>query len=353
MTFSHKTYTLSVLAGTIFLTACGNQTPKNDSQQSNLSTATASTEILNVSYDVARDFYKDYNPLFVDFYKKQHPDAHVSIKQSHGGSSKQALSVKNGLEADVVTMNQGSDIELLADSQLVDSKWRQNLPNNAIPFTSTVVFLVRDGNPKGIKDWHDLANKGVELVIANPKTTGNGRYAFLGLYGYAQHSFGAGADDFTQKVLANIAILDSGARAATTSFVQRKVGDVLIAPENEAAYIANELNKGEVQVVYPSLTVRTETPVAVVSGVSDKKGTTAIATEYLNYLYSDQAQELGASVYLRPSNETILAKHDTTFPKLDTFGVKETFGEWETVMTKFFSDGGIFDKLIQGNKTNP
>lgn len=332
------------------LIACGN---KNDHPSDTSTTQAQTVELLNVSYDVSRDFYKAYNPLFVEHYKSIDPNVTVSVKQSHGGSSKQALSVANGLQADVVTMNQNSDVDLLVGKNLVAQDWQGKYANTSSPFFSATVLLVRAGNPKNIKNWDDLAKPDVGVVMPNPKTSGNGRYAFLGLYGYAQHSFGAGADDFTQKVLANIAILDSGARAATTSFVQRKVGDVLIAPENEAAYIANELNKGEVQVVYPSLTVRTETPVAVVSGVSDKKGTTAIATEYLNYLYSDQAQELGASVYLRPSNETILAKHDTTFPKLDTFGVKETFGEWETVMTKFFSDGGIFDKLIQGNKTNP
>ena len=351
MTFSHKTYTLSVLAGTIFLTACGNQTPKNDSQQSNLSTATASTEILNVSYDVARDFYKDYNPLFVDFYKKQHPDAHVSIKQSHGGSSKQALSVKNGLEADVVTMNQGSDIELLADSQLVDSKWRQNLPNNAIPFTSTVVFLVRDGNPKGIKDWHDLANKGVELVIANPKTTGNGRYAFLGAYGYGLHTFNKDetkTQDFVKNLLANVKVFENGGRAATTTFAQRGIGDVLITFENEANVIKGKF--GNVQIIYPSYTVNAENPVAVVNAVADKKGTTDVAKAYLEHLYSDDAQELAVKYFLRPSNADILAKHQDKFPAMQTFFPNDVFGDWKSIMDTYFKEGGIYDKLAVGSQ---
>lgn len=342
---------LSLAVSAFALTACGGDKAQSTDSKTEAKTDSkgGQVELLNVSYDVARDFYKDYNPLFVEHYKTVKPDVSVNIKQSHGGSSKQALSVKNGLEADVVTMNQGSDVELLADSQLVDSKWREALPNNAIPFTSTIVFIVRDGNPKGVKDWADLANKGTEIVIANPKTTGNGRYAFLGAYGYGLHSFNkdeAKTHEFVKGLLGNVKVFENGGRAATTTFAQRQIGDVLITFENEANVIKEKF--GNVQIVYPSYTISAENPVAVVNAVADKKGTTDVAKAYLDYLYSDKAQELAVKYYLRPSNAELLAKHQDKFPALQTFFAGDVFGDWKSIMETYFKEGGVYDKLAVG-----
>lgn len=339
----------TTLIASVLLSACGNNAnnPNNPStQKTNTAQNTKSVELLNVSYDVARDFYKDYNPLFVEYYKTANPDVALTIKQSHGGSSKQALSVKNGLEADVVTMNQGSDVELLADSGLVDGKWRQTFPNNAIPFTSTVVFLVRDGNPKNVKDWADLSKAGTQIVIANPKTTGNGRYAFLGAYGYGLHAFNQDKNqtqNFVKDLLGNVVVFENGGRAATTTFAQRGIGDVLITFENEANVIKNKF--GNVQIIYPSYTVNAENPVAVVSSVADKKGTTQVASDYLEHLYSDDAQELAVRYFLRPSNVKILEKHKDKFPAMQTFFPNDVFGDWKSIMSTYFSEGGIYDTL--------
>ncbi len=330
----------AVLISTISLSACSNDAAKStDSHQ---------YEILNVSYDVSRDFYKQYNELFHQHYQAKHPDMQVTIKQSHGGSSKQAMSVASGLAADVVTMNQNSDIDLLAQKDLVGADWQNKLPNHAVPFNSTTVLLVRAGNPKGIKDWQDLSRDDVKIVIPNPKTSGNGRYAFLGAYGYGLHSFNGDAqktDDFMAKLLKNVAVYDSGARAATTTFTQRSIGDVLITAENEANIITHELNKGQFEIIYPSYTVAAENPVAVVDSVAAKKGTATIAHDYLAYLYSDEAQNLAAKLYLRPSNPEILAKHSERFPAMQTFLVGDVFGSWDSVMSTYFKEGAKFDQL--------
>lgn len=347
-------YTLSALAVAILaLSACGNSGTSTEKTSTDAPAKTSgnTVEILNVSYDVARDFYKDYNPLFIESYKKSHPDISVNIKQSHGGSSKQALSVKNGLEADVVTMNQGSDVELLADSDLVSKDWRAALPNNAIPFTSTVVFLVRDGNPKGIKDWNDLAKSGTEIIIANPKTSGNGRYAFLGAYGYGLHSFNkdeAKTHDLVKGILGNVKVFENGGRAATTTFAQRGIGDVLITFENEANVIKGKF--GNVDIVYPSYTINAENPVAVVNAVTDKKGSTDVAKAYLEYLYSDEAQNLAVTYFLRPSNPEILKANQDKFPEMATFFPNDVFGDWKSIMSTYFSEGGVYDKLAVGAK---
>lgn len=339
---------LSLTLSALALTACGgdNQTADNKATTGN---ASGQVELLNVSYDVARDFYKDYNPIFIKHYQSVNPDIKVNIKQSHGGSSKQALSVKNGLEADVVTMNQGSDVELLAEGQLVDGKWRQNLPNNAIPFTSTIVFIVRDGNPKGIKDWADLATDGKEIIIANPKTTGNGRYAFLGAYGYGLHTFNkdeAKTHEFVKGLLGNVKVFENGGRAATTTFAQRQIGDVLITFENEANVIKEKF--GNIQIIYPSYTINAENPVAVVDAVSAKKGTTDVAKAYLEYLYSDEGQELAVKYFLRPSNPEILAKYQDKFPAMQTFFPNDVFGDWKSIMETYFKEGGVYDTLAVG-----
>jgi sulfate ABC transporter, sulfate-binding protein len=328
------------------LSACA---PDNAAQNTaSAGGAAQETKLLNVSYDVARDFYKDFNPLFVEEYKKSHDGAAVSVQQSHGGSSKQALAVANGLQADVVTMNQASDIDLLVKKGLVKADWQKAFPNNAVPFTSTTVFLVRKGNPKQIKDWGDLAGEGVKLVIANPKVTGNGRYTFLGAYGYGLKANGgddAKARDYVKKMLANVEVFENGGRAATTTFMQRNIGDVLVTFENEANLSAKQFGRGEVEIVYPKYSIRMDSPVAVVDSVADKRGTRAAATEYLNYLWSKPAQELGAKLYLRPADPQVLAAHAAELPPLETFNPNEVFGSWDEIMPKYFADGGVFDQL--------
>lgn len=350
-------------ASTLMLVGCGRAPTQQANQPANqqngehaeqttdanqpVPTGDANT-LLNVSYDVARDFYKDFNPLFTN----NHQNDDITIQMSHGGSSKQALSVANGLQADVVTMNQASDVEMLVEKGLVSADWREQFPNNAVPYTSTIVFLVRDGNPKGIHDWSDLAKEGVEIVLANPKTTGNGRYAFLGAYGYGLHHFNNDKDKtdaFVKDILSNVPVYENGGRAATTTFLQRGVGDVLLTFENEANMAVNKFSQGQVSIVYPSHTVMATNPVAVVNKVTEQRGTTEKAKAYLNHLWSDDAQQLAADLYLRPSNAEILAKNSHTLPKLTTFDPREVFGEWGTIMDTYFKDGGVFDQLATTN----
>ncbi|MDO4433683.1 MAG: sulfate ABC transporter substrate-binding protein [Alysiella sp.] len=348
MIFKNKTL-FAVLGLGFALAACGggNKAQNNPPQQGAAPIQAANaTQILNVSYDVMRDFYKEFNPLFIKHYQAQ--GKQVDIQQSHGGSSKQALSVANGLKADVVTMNQSSDIELLEKKGLVSKDWQQKLPNHAVPFTSTTVFLVRKGNPKNIKNWADLTQPDVKLVIANPKTSGNGRYTFLAAYGYALKENANNHDAakvFTQKLFANAVVLEAGGRGATTSFIERKMGDALITFENEANLAAQTFGKGEFEIVYPSYSIAMESPVAVVNGVADKKGTAQIAHDYLAHLWSDEAQELAAKLYLRPSKAEILAKHEARFPKVETFRANDVFGSWDEIMKTHFADGGVFDQI--------
>ena len=338
----------------IFMTGCNpTEVTQSETQTDTQKSAAPSQDIdlLNVSYDVSRDFYKDYNTLFAKGYQKEHPNSEVHINQSHGGSSKQALSVANGLQADVVTFNQESDMNLLVEKGLVAADWQQALPNKAVPYTSTMVLLVRSGNPKGIKDWQDLARSDIGVVIPNPKTSGTARYAFLGAYGYGLHHFKEAVnqpqktDDFMKKVLSNVVTYDNGARAATTSFTQRGLGDVLITTENEAHLAAKQFAKGKVDIVYPSYSVLIANPVAVVTGVTDKAGKTAAANTYLKGLWDKPAQELMAQMYMRPSNEQVLAAHTDTLLDIETFEPVSVFGPWTQIMETFFVDGGRFDKL--------
>ena len=339
-----------VLSMAAFMSGCS-PTEANQNEEQKKADGSKDIEILNVSYDVSRDFYKDYNTLFAKGYQKQHPDSKVNINQSHGGSSKQALSVANGLQADVVTFNQESDMNLLVERGLVAADWQQALPNKAVPYTSTMVLLVRSGNPKGIKDWQDLARSDIGVVIPNPKTSGTARYAFLGAYGYALHHFkesvaaSTKTDVFIKKLLANVVTYDNGARAATTSFTQRGLGDVLITTENEAHLAAKQFAKGQVDIVYPSYSVLIDNPVAVVTGVTDKAGKTAAATTYLKGLWDTPAQELMAQMYMRPSNEQVLAAHKDTLLDIETFKPVSVFGPWKQIMQTFFVDGGRFDQL--------
>lgn len=335
----------------VALSACGGQT-NNANNPSSGSNAAAnnqgSTTLLNVSYDVTRDFYKEYNPLFVKHYQTQQPQAKIDIQQSHGGSSKQAMSVANGLAADVVTMNQTSDIELLQKKQLVANDWQQAFPNQAMPFSSVTVLIVKKGNPKNIRDWSDLAKDGVQIVVANPKTSGNGRYAFLAAYGNALKNNANNHDAakaFSQKLFANVAVLEAGGRGATTTFMQRNIGDALITFENEAQLAANQFGQGQFEIVYPKYSIAAENPVAVVSSVTDKKGTAVLAKDYLAYLWSDEAQNLAASLYLRPSKPDVLAKYSERFPKVETFRANDVFGSWDEIMKTYFADGGVFDQI--------
>ncbi|AOY42820.1 sulfate transporter subunit [Psychrobacter sp. AntiMn-1] len=351
--YQQKSKTLSALsiAGvvlTLGLAGCSNSETTEAAADGSATTEGQNIELLNVSYDVARDFYKDYNPLFVEHYKAEHPDSKILIKQSHGGSSKQALSVANGLQADVATMNQGSDIELLEKKGLVESDWESKFPDNAVPFTSTIVFLVRKDNPENIKDWEDLTKDGVEIVMANPKVTGNGRYAFLGAYGYGLHAFNQDetkAQGYVKDMLKNVKVYENGGRAATTTFVQRGIGDVLVTFENEANLAATDFGAGQVDIVYPKYSIKSESPVAVVKTVTDKKGTTDAAKAYLDYLWSEPAQQLAADLYLRPSVKSVLDKNSDKLPPVETFRPNDAFGTWDEIMSTYFSDGGVFDQL--------
>jgi sulfate transport system substrate-binding protein len=306
------------------------------------------TTLLNASYDVTREFYKDYNPLF-QAYWKQKTGNDVVIKQSHGGSSKQARAVVDGLEADVVTMNQSTDVDFLAEKKLVAADWAKRLPNNSAPTTSTIVFLVRAGNPKHVKDWNDLVKPDIRLVIPNPKTSGNGRYTYLAAWGYVIKNGGneAQAVDFVTKLFKNVPVLDTGGRGATTTFVQRGIGDVLVTFESEVISINKEFgDQARLDVVYPSISILAENPVAVVDRVVDKHHTRAEAQAYLEYLYSDPGQELAAQHYFRPRSAKILAQHASTFKSIPLFTVDEIFGSLKNAQKVHFDDGGQFDKIF-------
>ena len=311
------------------------------------SAALADTTLLNVSYDVARDVYKDYNPMFQKYWKAK-PGEAVEVKQSHGGSTKQVRAVADGLEADVVTMNQANDIEFLADKGLVAKDWAKKFPNNASPYTSTMVFIVRKGNPKAIKDWSDVAAPGIQMIIPHPKNTGNGRNTYLSAWAWALKQPGgndAKAQEFLGKLLKNAPLFAAGGRDATTTFMQRKMGDVLITFESEAEMIAKEFGKGEFEVVYPSLTMQTEFPVALVEKVVDKKGSRKQATAYLEYLWSKEGQENAAQNYLRPRDPELLKKYAASFPAVKTFTVDEVFGGANKAFATHFKDGGSFDQI--------
>ncbi|MBD5803958.1 Sulfate-binding protein precursor [Azoarcus sp. Aa7] len=309
--------------------------------------AFAQSNLLNVSYDVARDVYKDYNPLFQKYWKEKTGET-VELRQSHGGSSKQARAVADGLEADVVTMNQATDVDFLAEKGLVAKDYPKKFPDNASPYTSTMVFIVRKGNPKAIKDWNDIAKPGIQLIIPHPKNTGNGRYSYLAAWGYALKQPGGNdktAQEFVGQLLKNAPLFGSGGRDATTTFMQRKIGDVLVTFESEAELIAKEFGRGEFEVVYPSLSILAEFPVAIVDKVVDKKGTRKVAQAYLEYLWSKEGQENAAANYLRPRDAEVLKKHAAQFPPIKTFTVDEVFGGWSKAASAHFKDGGSFDQI--------
>jgi sulfate transport system substrate-binding protein len=304
----------------------------------------ADTTLLNVSYDPTRELYKAVNEAFIKDWKAKGGET-VAIEQSHGGSGKQARAVIDGLQADVVTLALQADIDQIAKAGLINADWQKRLGNNSSPYTSTIVFLVRKGNPKGIKDWGDLVKDGVEVITPNPKTSGGARWAYLAAYAYGLKQGGdAAAQAFVGKLYKNVPVLDTGARGSTTTFAQRGIGDVLIAWENEALLAVNELGKDQFQIVVPSLSILAEPPVAVVDRVTLRHKTTDLARAYLEYLYSPEAQEIIAKNYYRPRNEAVLKKYAATFQDVKMVTIAD-FGGWAKAQEKHFADGGLFDQI--------
>ncbi|MBS3911286.1 MAG: sulfate ABC transporter substrate-binding protein [Hydrogenophaga sp.] len=308
--------------------------------------ASAQTTLLNVSYDVSREFYKDLNTAFVANYKKS-TGKDIKVDQSHAGSSAQARSVADGLEADVVTMNTTTDVDFLASRGVVAADWNKRFAHNAAPTTSTMLFLVRNGNPKGIKDWDDLIKPGVQVIVVNPKTGGNGRMAYLAAWGSVRAKGGtdAQAAEFVSKLYKNVPVLARGGRDATGIFLQRNIGDVLITFESEVVSVDREFGVGKVDAVHPSSSIVAENPVAIVERTVNKKGTAAQAKAYLDFLYTEEAQEIAAKHGLRPRSDAVLKKYASTFKPLKLFTVNEYFGSLGEAQKVHFNDGGLFDKL--------
>jgi sulfate transport system substrate-binding protein len=309
----------------------------------------AEVSLLNVSYDPTRELYQDFNKVFAKKWKAETGED-LKIKASHGGSGKQARSVIDGLEADVVTLALASDIDAIAERGLLDKNWQKRLPHNSSPYTSTIVFLVRKGNLKHIKDWNDLVKPGVSVITPNPKTSGGARWNHLAAWGYALKQPGgneASATEFLRKLYKNVPVLDSGARGATTTFVERGIGDVLIAWENEAILAIKELGPDKVEIVAPSVSILAEPPVAVVDKVVDRRGTRKQAEAYLKYLYSTEGQEIAAQNYYRPIDEAVAKKYASQFPKVKLFTIEDVAGGWTKAQKEHFADGGIFDKIYQ------
>lgn len=304
--------------------------------------------LLNVSYDPTREFYQDYNKAFAAYWKAKTGDV-VTVKQSHGGSGKQARSVIDGLEADVVTLALAYDIDELSNvAKLIPADWQKRLTHNSSPYTSTIVFLVRKGNPKGIKDWDDLVKPGVQVITPNPKTSGGARWNYLAAWGYALKKPGgneAKAREFVTALFKNVPVLDSGARGSTTTFVERGIGDVLISWENEAFLAVKELGPDKFQIVVPSVSILAEPPVTVVDKVVDKRGTRDVAKAYLEYLYSPEGQKIAGENYYRPIDPKVASQFSSLFPKVNLFTIDELFGGWTTAQKAHFNDGGLFDSI--------
>ena len=308
----------------------------------------ADVTLLNVSYDPTRELYQDYNAAFAKYWKAKAGD-NVTINQSHGGSGKQARAVIDGLDADVVTLALAYDIDAISDKGLIPADWQKRLPNNASPYTSTIVFLVRKGNPKGIKDWDDLVKPGVSVVTPNPKTSGGARWNYLAAWGYALKKFGndpARAEKFVADLFGNVPVLDSGARGSLVTFTERGVGDVFLSWENEAFLAVKELGPAKFEIVVPSLSILAEPPVAVVDKTVDRRGTRAVAQAYLEYLYTPEGQEIAASNYYRPRDAKVAAKYASTFNlKVNLFTIDDIFGGWAKAQAAHFNDGGSFDRI--------
>jgi len=349
---------LLLVAAGIGLAACGKKSGAGGGEASAAGSATgavapSSVTLLNVSYDPTRELYQDVNVEFAKYWRAK-AGQDVKINQSHGGSGKQARAVIDGLEADVVTLALGYDVDALHDKgQLLSADWQSKLPSNSSPYTSTIVLVVRKGNPKHIKDFSDLVRDGVQVITANPKTGGGARWNYLAAWGYALKQPGGNettAREFVSKLYKNVPVLDSGARGSTTTFVERNIGDVLITWENEAILSVKELGKDKFEIVVPSVSILTEPPVAVVDKNVDKHGTRAAAEEYLKFLYTPQGQELAAKHYYRPRDPLVLSQHKDLFPIIQLFTVDELFGGWKKAQPTHFNDGGIFDQIYQPKK---
>lgn len=303
--------------------------------------------LLNVSYDPTREFYQEFNQAFARYWKEKTGDT-VTIQQSHGGSGKQARTVIDGLEADVITLALAYDIDAISErAGLLPTNWQTRLPNNSAPYTSAIVFLVRKGNPKGIKDWEDLIKPGTAVITANPKTSGGARWNYLAAWAYASKKYGNEdrAKDFVRALYKNVPVLDSGARGSTITFVERGIGDVLLAWENEAFLALNELGKDRFEIIMPSLSILAEPPVTLVDKVADKKGTRVVAEAYLNYFYSPHGQEIAAKHYYRPREQAVTAKYPGRFREVQLVTINDTFGGWAKAHRLHFIDGGVFDQI--------
>ena len=314
--------------------------------------AVAQTTLLNVSYDPTREFYAEYNKVFAEHWKSQTGEA-LRVNQSHGGSGKQARSVIDGLEADIVTLALAYDIDAIAETGLIAKDWQGRLAQNSSPYTSTIVFLVRKGNPKGIRNWDDLTKPGVQVITPNPKTSGGARWNYLAAWGYALDKWNndeAKAKEFLGEIFRNVPVLDTGARGSTITFTQRGIGDVLLSWENEAFLSIQELGADKLEIVVPSLTILAEPPVAVVDKVVDRRGTRKVAEAYVKFLYTDVGQELAAKHFYRPRNEAVAARFADRFTKANLFTIDGKLGGWQAAQKKHFADGGVFDQIYQPGK---
>ncbi|MEF3303689.1 sulfate ABC transporter substrate-binding protein [Paenibacillus sp. GYB003] len=358
-----KPILLSVLSAVLLvgLTACGgggaasgsDQTPASPSGGGDAKAAAKPpVELLNVSYDPTRELYEEYNKAFAKYWEGK-ANQKVTIKQSHGGSGSQGRSVIDGIQADVVTLALAYDIDAIQEKGLINADWQKRLKDNSSPYTSTIVFLVRKGNPKGIKDWNDLIKPGVSVITPNPKTSGGARWNYLAAWGYAlkhNNNDETAAKDFVTKLFKNVPVLDSGARGSTTTFVERGIGDVLLAWENEAFLSLKEFGPDKFEIVVPSLSILAEPPVAVVDKVVDKKGSREVAAAYLDYLYSEEGQEIAAKNFYRPRLESVAKKYEKQFPKIELITVDTHFGGWAKAQKTHFADGGTFDQIYKPSK---
>lgn len=340
---------IAVLAASaLAIAACSKGTGSDDAAGANAN----SVELLNVSYDPTRELYEEINPLFAAQWKAE-KGQELTINMSHGGSGKQARAIIDGLDADIATLALSYDIdEIAAKTDALRTDWQSQLPQNSAPYTSTIVFLVRAGNPKGVKDWGDLVKPGIEVITPNPKTSGGARWNFLAAWAWAKDRFGtdAAAEDFVRNLFANVPVLDSGARGSTTTFAERGIGDVLLAWENEAFLAQEELGKGKFEIVVPTVSILAEPTVAVLDGNAKRHGTEELATAYLRYLYTPAAQEIIAKHHFRPRDKEVEAKYAKNFPKVNLVTVDEDFGGWAAAQKRFFADGGVFDRIFDPSK---
>ncbi|MED3645671.1 sulfate ABC transporter substrate-binding protein [Halalkalibacterium halodurans] len=340
---------ITILTMIFALTACSTDSSSNQNEQGSSDIKAQPIELLNVSYDPTRELYQDFNRSFIEYWQEETGET-VTIQQSHGGSGSQARSIIDGLEADVATLALAYDLDMLHETRnLIPENWQERLPYNSTPYTSTIVFLVRQGNPLDIQDWDDLVQEGVSVITPNPKTSGGARWNYLAAWGYALQEYGSeeAAKEFVTKLYQNVAVLDSGARGATTTFVERGIGDVFLSWENEAFLALHELGEDQFDIVFPSVSILAEPPVTVIDANADKKGTREVAEAYLEYLYTDIGQELAAEHYYRPREEDILAKYSEVFPEIQLFTIDEMFGSWSEAQKTHFDDGGVFDQIYQ------